>query len=183
MYLDRFKTPTRNFELLLPPSIPEKAIIRLLDGDEDARRELIQLSYDRLRKLARKMLSCFPTVKRWEETDDVFQRSALRLWKSLEEVRPTDSRHYFNLAAMQVRRELIELVATDRISVAAATVVTMVVTRVRCLFTHRSSRSAESSGKPKPLRQPDDGRYLRPVQSPTGNAPPDQLPWRVCKWR
>lgn len=92
----------------------DAAINRLKAGDESARRELIQLSYDRLRKLARKMLKSFPVVKRWEETDDVFQRSTLRLWKSLEHVQPTDSRHFFNLAATQVRRELIELARSFR---------------------------------------------------------------------
>ena len=55
------------------------------------------------------MLKDFPAIRRWEETDDVFQRAALRLWQLLENVEPDDSRHYFNLAALQVRRELIEI--------------------------------------------------------------------------
>ena len=55
------------------------------------------------------MLGDFPTVRRWEETDDVFQRTTIRLWESLKSVQPTNTRHFFNLAALQVRRELLEL--------------------------------------------------------------------------
>lgn len=79
------------------------------NGDDSAREELIQISYNRLKRLASKMLKQFPAVRRWEETDDVFQRAAMRLWKSLKEVKPESTRHFFNLAALQIRRELIEL--------------------------------------------------------------------------
>lgn len=87
----------------------ESAVDRLVGGDPSARKELIQITCDRLTRLTRKMLKDFPTVRRWEETDDVFQRAAMRLWKSLEEVQPTSARHFLNLAALQIRRELIEL--------------------------------------------------------------------------
>ena len=87
----------------------ESTVNRLINGDESARKDLIQISYQRLKKLARKLLKDFPTVRRWADTDDVFQRAAMRLWQSLETVQPESSRHYFNLAALQVRRELIEL--------------------------------------------------------------------------
>jgi RNA polymerase sigma-70 factor (ECF subfamily) len=92
----------------------DEAVKRLIQGDESARQQLIQLSYDRLKRLTRKMLKDFPTVHRWEDTDDVFQRAAMRLWKSLAEVQPESSRHYFNLAALHVRRELIELARSYR---------------------------------------------------------------------
>ena len=82
---------------------------RLRAGQPDARSELIELSYQRLLRLTRKMLKDFAVVKRFEETDDVFQQAGLRLWKSLEHVEPDSSRHFLNLAALQVRRELIEL--------------------------------------------------------------------------
>jgi len=52
----------------------EGIVARVRDGDDEAREELIQLSYERLKRLARKMLKQFPSVRRWEETDDVFQR-------------------------------------------------------------------------------------------------------------
>ena len=87
----------------------EEIVARVRNGDDEAREELIQLSYERLKRLARKMLKQFPTVRRWEETDDVFQRAAMRLWESLKQVQPEDARHFFNLAALQVRRELIDM--------------------------------------------------------------------------
>jgi RNA polymerase sigma-70 factor (ECF subfamily) len=51
----------------------------------------------------------FSHVGRWEETDDVLQRAMLRLYKSLEAVTLESGRHFYNLAATQIRRELIEL--------------------------------------------------------------------------
>ena len=87
----------------------DQLVKQAADGDVDAREALIKSSYDRLQRLASKMLKQFPSVRRWEETDDVFQRAAMRLWKSLKEVKPESTRHFFNLAALQIRRELIEL--------------------------------------------------------------------------
>ena len=46
---------------------------------------------------------------RWEGTDDVLQRAMLRLYQSLEAVTLESGRHFYNLAATQIRRELIEL--------------------------------------------------------------------------
>ena len=87
----------------------DQKVSQLSNGDDSARDELIQLSFDRLRSLTRKMIKSYPAVRRWQETDDVFQQAALRLWQSLSEVKPANSRHFFNLAALQVRRELIDL--------------------------------------------------------------------------
>ncbi|MEM7457127.1 MAG: sigma-70 family RNA polymerase sigma factor [Planctomycetota bacterium] len=87
----------------------ESAVGRLIDGDEDARESLLKLSYERLQRLTSKMLRQYPVVRRWEQTDDIFQRAAMRLWNALSKIQPEDSRHYFNLAALQVRRELIDV--------------------------------------------------------------------------
>src|SRR5262249_48213550 len=46
---------------------------------------------------------------RWEDTDDVFQNAALRLWNALRDVAPASVRDFFRLATLQVRRELIDL--------------------------------------------------------------------------
>ena len=78
-------------------------------GDSAARDRLIELSAERLRLLARKMLQQFPQVRRWEETDDVWQNASLRLWKALKTCPLESPRHFFHLAALQIRRELIEL--------------------------------------------------------------------------
>jgi RNA polymerase sigma-70 factor (ECF subfamily) len=82
---------------------------RLRAGDESARDELLNTSCGRLRRLARKMLRGFPGVRRWEETDDVLQNAALRLRRALQDVRPDTVRDFFNLATLQIRRELIDL--------------------------------------------------------------------------
>jgi RNA polymerase sigma-70 factor (ECF subfamily) len=62
-----------------------------------------------LLRLTRKMLRNFPEVRRWEQTDDVWQNASLRLWRSLEQVQLVDARHFLRLAALQIRRELIDL--------------------------------------------------------------------------
>jgi RNA polymerase sigma-70 factor (ECF subfamily) len=78
-------------------------------GDQTARQRLIEHSCERLRGLARKMLRQYPKVRRWEETDDVFVEAVTRLHHSLESVRPESPRHFYNLAATQIRRVLIDL--------------------------------------------------------------------------
>ena len=87
----------------------QDAFDRLAAGDVSARGDLIQISFDRMNRLASRMLAQFPAVRRWEETDDVLQQAAVRLWKSLGKVQLDSPRHFFNLAAVQVRRELIDM--------------------------------------------------------------------------
>ncbi len=87
-----------------------KALIaRLQRGDDSARAELINCACDRLMNLTRKIKRSFGKVQRWEQTDDVFQRATMRLYDSLEKVTPNDTRHFFRLAALQIRRELVDL--------------------------------------------------------------------------
>ncbi|MFI4849352.1 MAG: sigma-70 family RNA polymerase sigma factor [Gimesia chilikensis] len=82
----------------------------LLDqGDERAYAELLSIASARLNKLTRKMLRDFVAVRRWEQTDDVFQTAALRLHRSLASVKPESVREFFGLAAVQIRRTLIDL--------------------------------------------------------------------------
>ena len=78
-------------------------------GDEQAYGELLSVASTRLHKLARKMLRDFPRLRRWEETDDVFQTAAMRLHRSLSEVKPESVRQFLGLAATQIRRTLIDL--------------------------------------------------------------------------
>ena len=59
--------------------------------------------------LARAMLRRYPHVRRWEETDDLLQAALMRLHRSLAEVQPEGVPHFDNLAAAQIRRELIDL--------------------------------------------------------------------------
>jgi RNA polymerase sigma-70 factor (ECF subfamily) len=82
---------------------------RLRVGDESARDELLNIACARLSRLARKMLRSYPGVRRWEQTDDVLQNAALRLCRALQDVQPASVRSFINLAAVQIRRELIDL--------------------------------------------------------------------------
>jgi DNA-directed RNA polymerase specialized sigma24 family protein len=82
---------------------------RLRQGDDSARDVLIQHSCERLRLLTRRMLNDYERVRRWEATDDVLQNALLRLHRALSEVHPTSARDYINFAAIQIRRELIDL--------------------------------------------------------------------------
>lgn len=78
-------------------------------GDKTARDQLIHHACDRLLILTRRMLRCHPGVTRWEQTDDVFQNAMVRLHRALNTVELVDVRHFFNLATLQIRRELIDL--------------------------------------------------------------------------
>jgi RNA polymerase sigma-70 factor (ECF subfamily) len=63
----------------------------------------------RLEKLARRMCKGFPNVRGWAETGDVLQGSLIRLFRTLLSIRPATTRDFFNLAAVHIRRELIDL--------------------------------------------------------------------------
>ncbi|MCA9078762.1 MAG: sigma-70 family RNA polymerase sigma factor [Planctomycetaceae bacterium] len=86
----------------------EQCLQRFQDGDPSARDELINLTYNRLLALTRKISRTFPNVKRWEETQDVAQAACLRLHQALERVELNDARHYFRLAAHKIRFELLD---------------------------------------------------------------------------
>jgi len=79
------------------------------EGADDARERLLEHVCDRLRILTSKMLGTFPGVKRWSETDDVLQAALLRLHRSLAVVKPSSSTEFYGLAALQIRRELLDL--------------------------------------------------------------------------
>jgi RNA polymerase sigma-70 factor (ECF subfamily) len=82
---------------------------RLQAGDESARKELLNCACERLTRLTRKMLKGYPRLKRWEQTDDVFQNAVLRLYRSLGQVKPATAADFFRLAALNIRRELLDL--------------------------------------------------------------------------
>ena len=82
---------------------------RLRAGDATARGELLSIACQRLSRLTHKMLRGYPGVRRWEQTDDVLQNAALRLCRALQAIRPESVRGFIRLAAVQIRRELIDL--------------------------------------------------------------------------
>jgi RNA polymerase sigma factor (sigma-70 family) len=78
-------------------------------GDAQAREILLTYASDRLLVLTRRMFRGRPGLQRWEQTDDVFQNAMLRLHRALGEIPIENVRHFFNLATLQIRRELIDL--------------------------------------------------------------------------
>ena len=79
-------------------------------GDDDAYGELIDRASDRLLKLTRKMLRNYPHLRRWEQTDDVFQNAAMRLYRSLQNLKPDSVRSFMGLATLEIRRSMIDLI-------------------------------------------------------------------------
>ena len=77
-------------------------------GEETSKEALLDHACDRLFRLTRKMFHGSGDLRRWEQTDDIFQSSMLRLHKALERTKVESVRHFFNLAALQIRRELID---------------------------------------------------------------------------
>jgi DNA-directed RNA polymerase specialized sigma24 family protein len=84
-------------------------VAALRRGDPQARDALIDHAAARLLLLTRRMFRGRPGLQRWEQTDDVFQNAMLRLHKAMESREVESVRHFFNLAAVQIRRELIDL--------------------------------------------------------------------------
>lgn len=87
----------------------EACVERLKAGDQAARDELLRIACGRLERLTRKMLGGFPRVHRWEQTGDVLQNANLRLYRTLKDVTPKSAAEFFSLAALNIRRELLDL--------------------------------------------------------------------------
>jgi RNA polymerase sigma factor (sigma-70 family) len=81
----------------------------LAAGDPSARDRIIEVCSERLRVLAHRMLGRFPNVRRWNDTDDVFQNAAIRLHRTLGQITPASPADLLALAATHLHRELIDL--------------------------------------------------------------------------
>ena len=82
---------------------------RLRAGDRAAADAFLRRVCGRLERLARSMLRGFPNVRCWADTDDVMQNVLMRLLHTLQAVQPENTRHFANLAAQHIRRELLDL--------------------------------------------------------------------------
>jgi RNA polymerase sigma-70 factor (ECF subfamily) len=82
---------------------------RLEAGHLESRRTIIETTCERLRRMAHRMMRRFPGIGRWSDTDDVLQNALIRLHRSLFVVRPESARKYYGLAAVELRRELLDL--------------------------------------------------------------------------
>ena len=80
-----------------------------INGNPSAREALLDHACDRLMRMTRAMFHDFPALRRWEQTDDVFQDAMIRLHRALEAVEVDTVRYFFNLAGVQIRRTLLDL--------------------------------------------------------------------------
>ena len=87
----------------------QKCLERWRNGDSDAANDLLRGTGPRLEKLARRMTRSFPNVRAQTETGDVLQNSTLRLLHTLRKLNPKTTRDFYNLAAVHIRRELLDL--------------------------------------------------------------------------
>jgi RNA polymerase sigma-70 factor (ECF subfamily) len=78
-------------------------------GDESARKDLLNGACERLHRLTHVMLKDYQRLKRWEETGDVVQSALLRLYRALQTITPPTLRDFYRLATLQIRRELLDL--------------------------------------------------------------------------
>lgn len=70
--------------------------------------QLISLAYMRLQQLAHRMLYSYDRQKLDEETNGLVAEAYLRLNRSLEDLKPETVRQFFGLAALQMRRHLLD---------------------------------------------------------------------------
>lgn len=78
------------------------------DGNAAAKQELINRAHDRLLRVARQLLGSFSRLRVEEETAGVLNDAYLRLHTSLEEVKPATVREFMGLAALEIRRTLLD---------------------------------------------------------------------------
>jgi RNA polymerase sigma-70 factor (ECF subfamily) len=83
----------------------------LVQGDLAARERLVETCSERLRHLTRKILQTYPGVRRYDDTDDVFQGAVIRLHRALGQmaVAGESPRSLMALGAVQIHRELVDL--------------------------------------------------------------------------
>ena len=82
---------------------------RLAKGDDSAREEILEVCNERLQQLSSRLLGRFAKVRRWDDTGDIAQGAALRLYRALRETVPDSPRGLMGLMATQIERELIDL--------------------------------------------------------------------------
>lgn len=87
----------------------QECLKRWRAGDRSAADELLRATSVRLEKLARRMTRTFPNIRGHADTNDVLQNSLIRLLRTLLTLRPATTRDFFNLAAVHIRRELIDI--------------------------------------------------------------------------
>ncbi len=87
----------------------QEYIQRWQAGDRSGADELLRVTGRRLEKLSRRMYQTFPNIHDQADSGDVFQNSIIRFLTSLKKLQPTSTRDFFNLAAVHIRRELLDM--------------------------------------------------------------------------
>lgn len=90
-------------------AVLKKCLEKLSAGDDSARVTILEICNDRLRELSHRLLGKFAKVRRWDDTDDVAQNAALRLYRALAETVPDSPKGLMGLMATQIQRELLDL--------------------------------------------------------------------------
>jgi RNA polymerase sigma factor (sigma-70 family) len=111
------KRPTPKPTPTAPAEDPEhvdavlaECLAKLTAGDDSARVRILEVCQSRLHELAHRLLGRkFSSVRRWDDTDDVAQAAALRLYRALADTVPDSPRGLMGLVATQIHRELIDL--------------------------------------------------------------------------
>jgi RNA polymerase sigma factor (sigma-70 family) len=86
-----------------------ECLAKLSAGDDSARVMILEICNERLRVLSHRLLGKFARVRRWDDTDDVAQNAALRLYRALAETVPDSPKGLMGLMATQIQRELLDL--------------------------------------------------------------------------
>jgi RNA polymerase sigma-70 factor (ECF subfamily) len=84
-------------------------VARFQAGENSALDSLIRRTQDRLEQFARRMLSGFPGVRAREQVEDILQNALIRLTRALRQEVPQSVEDFFGLAALHLRRELLDL--------------------------------------------------------------------------
>jgi RNA polymerase sigma factor (sigma-70 family) len=88
---------------------------RLRQGDQEARRLLLERACERLRRLAGRMLhGSFPEVARRHEVDSVVHETWVRLLQALDKTEPPTVADFFRLAAHKFRQVLLDMAQGER---------------------------------------------------------------------
>ena len=87
----------------------ERGIEQLSSGDSSVRGELLNLACQRLLRLTARLRRDFQQLEGDATTEEVFQNASLRLYQAMHDTPIKDVRHFYQLAAIHIRRELIEL--------------------------------------------------------------------------
>ncbi len=84
-------------------TVLQQLLDRLKGRRDSARAALLEHSFERLRRLARRMFRQQSELQALNDTDEVFQRALIRLHRALGAVHPEDVPGFFGLAARQIR--------------------------------------------------------------------------------